>query len=258
MIGPIVNPLWQEWAATALAEGRLSWRVTDAQGRPCNGGDTDPIALGEWSPTIEDAKLCHRGWHTTLDPLRWTGSRVWLVEGDGLVGTDGDKACWLRIRPLAEVDPRQSVCQRVAAAAMRPYLTWAYLRGANLCGAYLSETDLEKADLTGADLSRAYLRGADLSGADLTRADLRGAYLAGADLRGATLSWADLTRADLSGADLGGATLSWANLSGADLFGADLSRANLDGADLTRADLTRADLGAWERGPNGYARRVTP
>ena len=114
MIGPIRNPLWQEWAATALADGRLSWRVTDAQGRPCNGGNADPLPLGEWSPTIEDAVLCSRGWHTTSDPIRWRGSRVWLVEGDGLVGTETDKQCWRRIRPLAEVDPRQSVCKRIA------------------------------------------------------------------------------------------------------------------------------------------------
>jgi len=44
--------------------------------------------------------------------------------------------------------------------------------------------------------------------------------------------------------------LSWANLSGADLSGADLS-----GAYLYGADLSWADLGAWERGPDGFARR---
>lgn len=218
MIGPIVNPLWQQWAATALAEGRLSWRVTDAQGRPCNGGDAEPISLGEWSPTIEDAVVCQRGWHTTSDPLRWRGSRVWLVEGDGLVGTERDKFCFKRIRPLAEVDPRQSICNRIRVAAMRPYL-----RGADLTGA----------DLTGADLRGADLRGAALTGADLTRAALTRAALTRADLIGA-----DLTRADLLGADLLGAALTGADLSGAYLFG--------------------ADLAGWERGPDGYARRVTP
>ena len=228
MIGPIVNPLWREWAATALAEGRLSWRVTDAQGRPCNGGDADPIALGEWSPTIEDAAICIRGWHTTSDPLPWRGSRVWLVEGAGLVGTEGDKSCWRRIRPLAEVDPRQSICQRVWVAAMRPNLRGAYLGGA---------------DLSGADLRGAYLRGADLRGAYLRGADLGGAYLRGADLHGADLSGADINEADLGGADL----------SGADLRGA-----YLRGADLRGAYLRGADLGDWDRGPDGFARRVTP
>lgn len=213
MIGPIVNPVWQQWAATALAEGRLSWRVTDAQGRPCNGGDADPIPLGEWSPTIEDAVIYKSGWHTTADPLRWRGSRVWLVEGARLVGTDGDKFCWRRIRPLAEVDPRQSICQRVRVAAMRPYLRRANLYGADLRGAYLAGAYLAGADLREADLSGAYLHGACLRGADLTNADLTGAYL----------RWADLT-----------------------------------GADLTGADLREVDLDGWERGPDGYARRVTP
>lgn len=233
MIGPIQNPVWQEWAATALAEGRLSWRVTDAQGRPCNGGDAEPLPLGEWSPTIEDAELCERGWHTTADPVRWQGSRVWLVEGDGLVGTEGDKFCFRRIRPLAEVDPRQSICQRVRVAAMRTNLRWADLTGADLHGA-----DLEGANLRWANLARANLEGADLRGADLT-----GAYLAGADLRGS----------DLAGANLAEANLAEANLTGAYLGGADLEGAYLEGATLEGAYLA-----GWERGPDGYARQVTP
>ena len=223
MIGPIQNPVWQQWAATALAEGRLGWRVTDAHGRPCNGGDAEPIPLGEWSPTIEDAVLCQHGWHTTSDPVRWKGSRVWLVEGDGLVGTEGDKFCFERIRPLAEVDPRQSICQRVRVAAMR--------------------TNLRGADLHGADLHGACLTGADLTGANFEGADLRGAALLGANFEGA----------DLRGANLEGAYLARANLRGADFRGAYLTGAYLRGANFEGADLS-----GWERGPNGYARRVTP
>ena len=56
----------------------------------------------------------------------------------------------------------------------------AYLRGADLRGAYL-----RGAYLRGADLRGAYLRGADLRGADLRRAYLRGADLSEADLSGA-------------------------------------------------------------------------
>ena len=248
MIGPIRNPLWQEWAATALADGRLSWRVTDAQGRPCNGGNADPLPLGEWSPTIEDAVLCSRGWHTTSDPVRWQGVRVWLVEGDGLVGEDEDKRAWKRIRPLAEVDPQQSICNRIRVAAMRPNLT-----GANLARAYLRGANLSGANLTGAYLTGAYLTGANLSGANLARA-----YLHGAHLRGAGLTGADLRGAYLAGADLHGADLRGADLTGAGLTGAYLTGANLTGANLAGADLAGADLAGWERGPDGYARRVTP
>jgi uncharacterized protein YjbI with pentapeptide repeats len=87
---------------------------------------------------------------------------------------------------------------------------------------------------------------------------LRGAYLRGAYLRGANLGGADLREANLSGADLRGANLRGADLSGADLREANLSGADLRGADLGGADLSRADLGGWERGPDGYARRVEP
>ena len=188
MIGPITSPRLLRWAHLALAEGRLSWRVTDAQGRACNGGTADPLPIGEWSPIVENAEICVRGWHTTSDPLRWRGVRVWLVEGDGLVGEEDDKRCWRRIRPLAEVDPRQAIDDRCRVAAMR---------------ADLREADLGGADLRGANLRGADLRGANLGGADLREADLHDAYLRGADLRGADLDGAYLHGAYLGGADLG-------------------------------------------------------
>ena len=55
------------------------------------------------------------------------------------------------------------------------------LRGADLRGANLSDTNLRGADLRGANLE-----GANLRGADLRDAKLRGADLSDADLRGAT------------------------------------------------------------------------
>jgi len=65
-----------------------------------------------------------------------------------------------------------------------------------------------------------------------------------------------LAYADLRGADLSGAYLRGADLRGADLSGAYLRGAYLRGADLRGADLRGADLGDWERGPDGFARRV--
>ena len=59
----------------------------------------------------------------------------------------------------------------------------AYLREADLQGAYLREAYLREADLRGAYLRGADLRGAYLQGADLQEADLRGADLQGADLQ---------------------------------------------------------------------------
>ncbi len=63
--------------------------------------------------------------------------------------------------------------------------------------------------------------------------------------------WVENMKTYLYGAYLYGADLSGANLSGANLYGA-----NLYGADLYGADLSGANLGAWERGPDGYARRT--
>jgi len=84
-------------------------------------------------------------------------------------------------------------------------LALAYVRGIELCGAYLAGMDLFHADLAAADL-----HGADLGGANLNNADLRAA-----DLRNANLAEADLSDADLRGTNLEGAQLAGADLRGA-------------------------------------------
>ena len=73
-------------------------------------------------------------------------------------------------------------------------------------------------------------------------AELRGAYLSGADLFDVNLVAADLRGADLGGANLNSADLSRADLSGANLLGADLSDANLCGTDFSNANLIDAIL----------------
>jgi uncharacterized protein YjbI with pentapeptide repeats len=92
--------------------------------------------------------------------------------------------------------------------------------------------DLSEAPLRWANLGRADLRGADLRRADLGRADLSEADLRWADLRGADLRIANLSRANL------GATY----LNGADLRGADLSEAHVSGADFTNSDMAFGNL----------------
>ena len=84
----------------------------------------------------------------------------------------------------------------------RPAAPWAYLRGADLCGANLRGAYLRDANLCGANLCDANLRGAYLRDANLRGAYLRGANLRGANLRGASLYGADLRGANLRGADL--------------------------------------------------------
>ncbi|WP_299541714.1 pentapeptide repeat-containing protein [uncultured Streptomyces sp.] len=146
-------------------------------------------------------------------------------------------------------------------------LTYVYLRGAWLEGAYmrgvvLGSANLESArmdgiDLGGSDLSNAIMKGAsmpeaNLKGADLTMALLGGAFMDGADLRNANLYGAWVNRTRLNGADLRGANLTGlvtkcenftcTDLSEADLRGADLGGADLRGAVLKGADLRGADL----------------
>ena len=81
---------------------------------------------------------------------------------------------------------------------LKPDLSYAVMRGAdltlaNLAGAILHEADLVLANLRGADL-----RHADLSGANLIGARLLGVDLAHANIRGADLSTAeDLTEEQL-------------------------------------------------------------
>ncbi|MDP7429584.1 MAG: pentapeptide repeat-containing protein [Alphaproteobacteria bacterium] len=140
------------------------------------------------------------------------------------------------------------------------------LDGANLSGAILAETDLDKADLTGATVCRGatdlslgmqkMLAGhalwvesngssgerVSLSGEDLHGVDLAGAALSGAELKGCNLSGANLSKALLVLADLSDANLRDADLRGADFSGANMQRANMLAANLRRADLSTVEL----------------
>jgi hypothetical protein len=81
---------------------------------------------------------------------------------------------------------------------LKPDLTYAVMRAANLPLANLSWAQLHEADLVMADLRGADLRYADLSGANLVGARLMGVDLAHANICGADLSTAeDLTEEQL-------------------------------------------------------------
>ena len=91
-------------------------------------------------------------------------------------------------------------------------------------------------------LSRVDIRGVQLDGATLTDTQLRHANLARAWLRGITLDRSDLKDTDLRLANLAEASLVNVNLAGAYLDGADLCRADLRGADLRGADMRALHL----------------
>jgi uncharacterized protein YjbI with pentapeptide repeats len=92
------------------------------------------------------------------------------------------------------------------------------------------------------DLSYAVMRGADLMLANLAGAQLREADLVLANLRGA-----DLRHADLSGANLVGARLLGVDLAHANICGTDLSTAE----DLTEEQLRRTRGDAQTKLPEG-------
>jgi len=87
---------------------------------------------------------------------------------------------------------------RAANPKVKPDLSFAVMRGANLPLANLSRSQLREADLVLANLRGADLRHADLSGANLVGARLMGVDLAHANICGADLSTAeDLTEEQL-------------------------------------------------------------
>lgn len=92
------------------------------------------------------------------------------------------------------------------------------------------------------DLTYAVMRGANLALANLSWAQLREADLVLANLRGT-----DLGHADLSGANLVGARLTGVDLSHANICGADLSTAE----DLTEEQLRRTRGDALTKLPGG-------
>ena len=111
------------------------------------------------------------------------------------------------------------------------------VRGADLRGALLFNTNIRWANLTGANLSTAILYQAEffqscLRDCDLRDSDMRGAKLHDADMRGALFEGANLYRCDfintrLDGASFGGAycgTTAFANVDLSEVLGLDSVR----------------------------------
>jgi hypothetical protein len=131
---------------------------------------------------------------------------------------------------------------------IRPDLRNADLRGINLTGCYLAESELYGADLSEQDLTglslyesnltetkfnRTILTKADFTGARLYRADLIEAILEGANLQATDFRDANLRRANLRETYLGGAIFTGANLYDADLNGAKLNGTTFGDNDLS-------------------------
>lgn len=140
-------------AKKALKEGRLFFRCADQYGRSCNGGDRSfrldrpkNNMPGKWAPKIKNPSICSRGYHGTMDPIRWAGVTVELIEVDRVAEkhTVGDtkvieKVVALSMRCLAVLDPDEIIDPRIWVVANRPIMRGADLRGADLRGAYATK-----------------------------------------------------------------------------------------------------------------------
>jgi hypothetical protein len=111
--------------------------------------------------------------------------------------------------------------------AIRKLFLMAVLTAPQVVLVFDSINGLGQFDFNGADL-----RGANLSGADLDDSNFRGANLEGANLSNASFFCTNFRGANLEGA----------NLSNANFEGADLTDANFEGADLTDTNFSNANL----------------
>ena len=105
----------------------------------------------------------------------------------------------------------------------------------DLSKAWLTDCDLRGINLSGADLRQTNFRQSILSGANLTRADLRQADLRATSLRRAKLDHANLSGAVLRLASLVEASLQDASLTGCEIYG--IAAWNLRGVPQDQSNL---------------------
>ena len=79
------------------------WK-SDKSGRPCNGGSSSPVEIGQIQKASGPLNLCHANTlHATLNPAKWKGDRLWIVAMHGEIQQDGDKVGALVREIVAEV-----------------------------------------------------------------------------------------------------------------------------------------------------------
>lgn len=214
---------WRDWFSLKVVERRIAPLRAD---RPvllsflvflAAGGLVIPLSLDAWLGNPEFLTNVMAEAHgTLLDLLLFGCLLLWFDQKaerkrriekytnaiNDLLGWDAEMATYRIVGNVRRLN-REGVSPES--------LKQAYLRGADLRDANLSETsvhraDLSEADLQNADLSDAYLGTADFSGANLQKADLSGAHfgvfagMAVAEDEQETI----LTEANLRAADLRG------------------------------------------------------
>ena len=104
------------------------------------------------------------------------------------------------------------------------------LKGANLSGAYLKNSDLSLSDCTGANFADA-----DISKSNVIGTNFANTVLKGVDFSDVVIKNANLEKLDLRYANFSGLDLTRVNLAGSNLTGVDLTNTILKDCDLTDA-----------------------
>lgn len=99
-----------------------------------------------------------------------------------------------------------------------------------------SEVDLRGAELTGINLSNTDLTGTDFGEAEILQADFSNSDLTSTDFTQAVIKNSDFIKASLTGTKFNGTKLKDCDFAEADFSGADLSDANLTSSDLCYAE----------------------
>ena len=89
----------------SLPDGKYAFWWSDSKGLPCNGGEKGNVAQpGLVEQTQGPLILCENGTlHATINPSKWKGDRLWLVEIIGDYIQDADKIGCLQRRIVKEI-----------------------------------------------------------------------------------------------------------------------------------------------------------
>jgi len=88
----------------AVASGaQIAYWKSAADGRPCNGGSSDPVSSGQVQEIAGPLRICSsQALHGTLIPPKWKGDRTWIVALYGETQSEEDKLAALKRQILGE------------------------------------------------------------------------------------------------------------------------------------------------------------
>ena len=88
-----------------MQKKKLYIKCLDEQMRSCNGG-SQQWKVGRWYDIEGSLAMCKRGFHVTLAPAEWAGTRRFIAEVRNVSQEDEKKAVCAAVRLLKEISPR--------------------------------------------------------------------------------------------------------------------------------------------------------